>query len=329
MKKDVTFSADIDAQEVLAQYELEQTMAARKPKMAYSPFNYLNVRLAPNEQTKTLTIRLLPFSKDGGTCFKKVIMHTIRVNPEVSASGWKTFVCPVNNEDAEGHKMGDACPFCETYAKARELKMASSDEVTKKKYGEVEFINRPKEMWIVRCIERGHEDEGVKFWLFANSKKRDGVFDKIKNLYDQRHSSEARKGRDYNILSILDGSDLVITLNKTSDNKTSIQIIDDDPHSRLAETDEQIEAWVNDDKQWSQVYTVKSYEYMAIIANGGVPMFNKEEGRYIDKIEFESMKKESEAAELAEKLTDSSTKMDGLKAYKPSTPLEFTEDIPF
>ena len=51
-----------------------------------------------------------------------------------------------------------------------------------KRYGDIEFLNKVKEMWIVRCIERDHEEDGVKFWLFNSSKKKDGVYDKIMNL---------------------------------------------------------------------------------------------------------------------------------------------------
>lgn len=38
-------------------------------------------------------------------------------------------------------------------------------------YSDLEFQTRKSESWIVRCIERGKEDEGVKFWKFNVSKK--------------------------------------------------------------------------------------------------------------------------------------------------------------
>ena len=220
------FSVNIDDDAVKNQYEQEQKQPVKKTQ--FDTKNYLQARLASNEDTKTLTIRLLPFSPKGGSPFKKVFMHTVKVNKEVSPSGWKTFVCPTHNKK-DGSVMGDKCPFCETSAKARELKSKSLDEPTKKKYGDVEFLNRVKEMWIVRCIERDHEEDGVKFWLFNSSKKKDGVYDKIMNLAKIRSEAAAKKGNTYSIFDLNNGLDLVVTLSRTSDNKTAVQIIDAGP----------------------------------------------------------------------------------------------------
>ena len=69
------FSVNIDADQVKAQYEYEQKASETK-KTQFDQKNYLNARLGRDENTKTLTIRLLPFSPEGGAPFKKVYMHT-------------------------------------------------------------------------------------------------------------------------------------------------------------------------------------------------------------------------------------------------------------
>lgn len=296
------FSVNIDAEAVKAQYEQEQKTFIPK-KTQFNEKNYLQARLTNNETSKTLTIRLLPFSPEGGSPFKKVFMHTVKVNKEVAPNGWKTFVCPTHNKK-DGNVMGDGCPFCETSAKARELKSKSLDEPTKKKYGDVEFLNKVKEMWIVRCIERGHEDDGVKFWLFNSSKKKDGVYDKIMNLARIRSEAAARKGNTYSIFDLNNGLDLIITLTRTADNKTSIQIVDDGFPSPLTEDYELGMSWIQDEKNWYDVYTVKSYDYMTIIAMGGIPVFNKELGKYVDKEEMNKIKEEAEQKRIEDELTE-------------------------
>jgi len=296
------FSVNIDAEAVKTQYEQEQKTFIPK-KTQFNEKNYLQARLANNETSKTLTIRLLPFSPEGGSPFKKVFMHTVKVNKEVAPNGWKTFVCPTHNKK-DGNVMGDGCPFCETSAKARELKSKSLDEPTKKKYGDVEFLNKVKEMWIVRCIERGHEDDGVKFWLFNSSKKKDGVYDKIMNLARIRSEAAARKGNTYSIFDLNNGLDLIVTLTRTADNKTSIQIVDDGFPSPLTEDYDIGMKWIQDEKKWYDVYTVKSYDYMTIIAMGGVPVFNKELGKYVDKEEMNKIKEEAEQKRIEDELTE-------------------------
>ena len=296
------FSVNIDAEAVKIQYEQEQKTFTPK-KTQFNEKNYLQARLSDKETSKTLTIRLLPFSPEGGSPFKKVFMHTVKVNKEVAPNGWKTFVCPTHNKK-DGEVMGDGCPFCETSAKAKELKSKALDESTKKRYGDIEFLNKVKEMWIVRCIERDHEEDGVKFWLFNSSKKKDGVYDKIMNLAKIRAEAAARKGNNYSIFDLNNGLDLIVTLTKRADNKTSIQIVDDGFPSPLTDDFDLGMKWIQDDKKWYDVYTVKSYDYMAIIAQGGIPIFNKELNKYVDKEEMNKIKEEAEKKRTEEELTE-------------------------
>lgn len=271
------FNVNIGIEDVLLQKERETVTV--KPKTVFNEKNYLQARLSNGEKSKELTIRLLPFSPDGGSPFHKVHMHTVRVNKEVSPSGWKTFPCPIHN------KIGDKCPFCETSDLAKKLKQQSSNEQEKKKYNEVEFNNSAKDMWVVRCIERGHEEDGVKFWLFSHSKKGNGVWDKIMNIFQTRYNKALQQGKINNIFDLNEGKDLVLTLTKDQMDKTVIQIADDDEKTPLSEDYEKAVAWINDTKKWDEVYTVKSYDYMSIIVQNGVPVYSKEKNTYIDKIE--------------------------------------------
>ena len=277
--EDRQLAVNIDGAAVVAQYESEHPVNLKR-KTEFNPKNYLSARLVPGEATKTLTIRLLPFSPSGGSPFQKVTIHTVKVNKELSASGWKTFICPIHNG------FGDKCPFCEVHEGAKERRIAAVDEVQKKAYNEIEFLNRPKTAWIVRCIERGHEEDGVKFWLFNDSKKGDGVYDKIINIYNQRKEAAEKKGKTSNIFDLNNGKDLIMTLTKDMLNKTVIKIVDDD------------------EKQWTDVYTVKNYDYMKIVAQGGVPTFDKVKKCFVDKAELDKQTKEADEKEMAENMTE-------------------------
>ena len=302
-----SFSTNISLDDVTAQYEQEQRekamVSSGVKKTIFDEKNYLQARLKPNETSKTLTIRLLPFSPEGGTPFQKVHMHTVKVNKEISPSGWKTFVCPVNNKK-DGELMGEKCPFCETSKKARELKFNTQDEATRKRYGDIEFLNKPKEMWIVRCIERGHEEDGVKFWLFNSSKEQKGPYDQMRNLANLRAEQAAKKGNKYNIFDVNNGLDLVIMLTRTAENKTTIQILDSGFPSTLTDDYDLGESWIKDTKKWYEVYTVKSYDYMSVVVGGGVPVFNKELGKFVDKEESNKIIEEAEQARIEAELTE-------------------------
>lgn len=292
-------TANIDADAVAEQYEKEHSTTTKtKKKTEFNEKNYLQARLKPGEKSKSLTIRLLPFSPEGGSPFKKVFIHTVKVNKELSPGGWRTFVCPTHN------KMGDKCPFCAVSAEAKELRYNAPTEVEKKKYGDIEFMNRSKAAWIVRCIERGHEEDGVKFWLFNDSAKKDGVYDKILNIYFERKKAAEKKGKTSNIFDLNEGKDLIITLTKDDNGKTVTKIVDDEDKTPLTESYEQGTAWINDPKQWTEVYTVKPYEYMEIVVKGGVPVFDKNQNKYVDSAEKAEEDKKAAEEELKENLTE-------------------------
>jgi len=319
------FSANISAEAVERQYAQEHTQ--QKPKKTqFDTKNYLQARLGENESSKTLTIRLLPITPDSDTAFQKIHMHTVRVNKEVSSSGWKTFVCPTKNRK-DGKPMGDKCPFCDISLKARELKGKALDEPTKKKYGDIEFLNRAKDMWIVRCIERGHEEDGVKFWMFPDNRQGKGVHDQIMGLAEVRRAAAKAKGNDYCIFDVNNGLDLIVTLKKGTDGKTAVQVLDSGIPCPITEDHELGEKWINDEKKWYEVYTVKSYEYMSIVSEGGVPVFSQEEKKYVNKLEADKVKEEAEKERLEEALTAQAT--DYSEIAKPSSNEEVIDGSKF
>jgi len=297
MSETKNLSVNVDAAAVNEQYENEhKENVTSKKRTEFDPKNYLQARLNQGETTKTL--RLLPFSPEGGSPFKKVFIHTVKVNKELSPGGWRTFVCPPNN------KMGDRCPFCEVSSEAKKHRHSAMSELEKKKFGDIEFMNRAKAAWIVRCIERDHEEDGPKFWLFNDSAKKDGVYDKIMNIYFERKKSAERKGKESNIFDVNDGKDLIITLTRDQNGKTVTKVVDDDEKSPLTESFEQGMAWINDSKKWNEVYTVKPYEYMEIVVKGGVPVFDKNQNKYVDSAEKAEADKKAAEEELKENLTE-------------------------
>lgn len=86
---------DIDYDVAENAVEAEKTLNSKTEnfnQVAFDTKNYLNVRLDKGETEKTIKIRLLPFP-DTKTPFLHIHMHTLRVPKEISASGWKSYVC--------------------------------------------------------------------------------------------------------------------------------------------------------------------------------------------------------------------------------------------
>ena len=187
---------NVNSESVIAQ-KVEKEEAIKKAQEKKVKFNvefdekhYLNTRLSKGEDKREIVVRLLPFSERETSPFKKVYVHSVKITNEKGEKQWKKFMCP--------EKMGksDGCPFCETAARARQLRFDSTDELKKAQYKDQEFMNSVKEYWLVRCIERGHEEDGVKFTadVYTTDGKtlhfnRKGIY----NRYVNKHSKEIVK----------------------------------------------------------------------------------------------------------------------------------------
>ena len=95
-----------------------------------------------------------------------------------------------------------------------------------------------------------------------------------------------------------------MTLTKDDNGKTVTKVVDDDERTPLTEDYEQGMAWVNDSKKWDEVYTVKPYDYMAIVVDGGTPVYDKDQGKYVDLAKKQEEDKEAAEKELKENLME-------------------------
>ena len=314
---ETNFKAEIGTNEILAQNEQETTIAAQKG-VAFNEKNYLQTSIQKGEKEKNITIRLLPFSPEGGTPFKKIYMHSVNVNKEISSSGWKKFVCPSHN----GYDK--PCPFCEITENAWKEYKTELDPVKKEYYKKIAINNSAKEYWVVRCIERGHEDDGPKFWLFANSKKHNGIYDNIINIFKRR----AAKNEGYNIFSLQNGKDLEINIKLTDDGKRAINIVDSDEKTPLSEDIEKANSWIEDTKKWDDVFKIKPYDFMKIVLEMKVPIYDKEKKCYVEKLSAEEFKeqKEKEANDIAAKTPEEFTQKEPTEETEEDNS---EEDLPF
>jgi hypothetical protein len=217
---------------------------------------YFTTHLKPNEKSGIRKIRILP-DPDGGSPFKEVYGHTI----QKSDGKWQTFICP-NKMDKK------PCPFCELNKKLLDRGDEISKELAKKYYA--------KKMYVVKVIDRDNEEDGPKFWRFKHSFSKTGVFDKIYAILKSIENTSAPDIDDPE-----NGRDLIITINRNHNNIPTIASIIHSEPSKLSDNEELVKEWLNDSMTWKDVYSIKEYDYLKIIAAGGVPYrIETEDGGY-------------------------------------------------
>lgn len=251
---------------MLAQYEKNNAPKyEKKSEKVYDLKNYFNTFIKEGVKSATKEIRILP-SQDGSP-FVEVHGHKVQIEGE-----WKTFACLK-------HQKGEPCPFCE----AREELLATgkeSDKELAKKYA-------ARKMYVVKVIDRENEEWGVKFWRFNHDYRKEGIFDKIHGVLTALKTNK-------DITNPQTGRDLSISINRNQNNVPVVSAIVALDSTPLSEDAEQAEKWLGDARTWEDVYSVRTYDYLEIIVKGGIPVWDKDEKKFVDK---EALKAESNTTE--------------------------------
>ncbi|MBP5456349.1 MAG: hypothetical protein J6Y37_07595 [Paludibacteraceae bacterium] len=290
-------------------------------RIEFDERNYLTLRLNPGEKQRKVKIRILPVSGTELTPFLVLHTHSMKVSQDISKSGYKSYIC-LNEPRLDSHD-SRGCPLCkkseELIAQSNSLPNDNTHKDERKALFKQAMQFKSKETFIVRVIERGKEDEGVKFWRFNAHNDSTGIYDQLMSIYDNRMEESVESGNayykivdevegiytnvdkstydslpedkrkiiPYNVFDLLKGRDFVITLEYVeSTGKTTIKVDAAGYDSPLSNDTELIRKWVYDEKTWSDLYSLKPYEYLDMIAEGKVPVFDKEQQKYVEKKAF-------------------------------------------
>jgi len=214
---------------------------------------YFALILSDKEKQGQRRIRILP-TTDGSSPFKEAWYHEIQVGGQ-----WQKFYDPAKNNN-------ERSPLNEVYEELMATGKESDKELAKQ--------YKSRKFYIVKVIDRDHEEDGPKFWRFKHNYKNDGILDKIIPIWRNKGDiTDPEKGRD-----------LIIELNKSKapngKEYTAVSTIMHDDPTPLHVEDDQSKAWVNDELTWLDVYSKKPVEYLEAIARGETPKWDTEKGGY-------------------------------------------------
>jgi gp32 DNA binding protein like len=234
---------------VLAQYEKSKSTAIGNNNKMTSEERlkkFFTTVLPKGSKGEERRIRILP-TKDGSSPFVEVYFHEIQVDGK-----WVKLYDPAQE--------GKRSPLNEV----REGLQMMGDEQSK----ELAKNYRSRKFFIVKVIDRDHEQDGPKFWRFKHNTKQEGIFDKIFPIFRNKGDiTDPTKGRDL-ILS------LSLTKSGTGKEYTVINsILNEDP-SPLSEDASLAQSWIEDPMVWSDVYAKKGEDYLELVAKGEVPKWD-------------------------------------------------------
>lgn len=258
----------------------------KEHKTGFDSRNYLDFSIPEGQSSREITIRLLPISPaEPANYFKLVHIHNIKVNSELkpNKSGKKGYIC-LEQSDLQAKSR---CPICEAQGELwkqwhQETEQVKKDEIVK----QIKELNT-REYCIVRCIERGNEKDGPKFWRIPIRGDKTDVYHKILLLAETRNKEGKEAGVNINILSLHNGRDLKITFTEGTGAPT---VVDKGISTPLSTNEEEFNKWYYNEKKWDEVFTVKPYEYLKLVFNGESPWFDKVNEKWVSKTEYEKLK---------------------------------------
>lgn len=328
---------------VAVEQSMESPKNSGQKKNDFDAKNYLDTKLADGQDERTITIRILPVSNEDGNFRIAVKTHNLKVSKRIAQSGFKSFLC-LDDPQVPNYNPDVRCPICEKsqYYFDEAKKCRETDKEKSKKLFLKACSLKNKVTYIVRVIERGKENEGVKFWRFNENTQGKGIYDSLIALYKQRKNDMAEEGiENYNIFDLDNGRDIVLNLKKTerSDGQegVAIQITDKSINKPLTNDIDQGNEWINDVKRWYNAYTVKSPEYLSIVADDKIPYFDRNLDRFVAKTEedfLEAEKRKIDAKVEAEAAAEAAAEIlkhptDTLQMPKVEVSEDNDMDLPF
>lgn len=227
----------------------------------------------PVGTTITKKVRIVSIPVNGvDKMFATGYFHSVQVDGQ-----YRKVYDPDKNDNGEPSPLTDAAKAI--FEKAKSI----NDEEKAKKLRQLGGKYLPDLYYIFKVVERGAEGEGPVFWRFKHNQKGDGAMDKIMPLIANLHS----EGKP-NLHDVENGRDITLTFKKVS-NQTGngsytklTSVLQNDP-SPLSDDPAVKEFILADTKTWTDAYKKYPTEYLSIIASGGIPMYDKDKERYVEK----------------------------------------------
>lgn len=264
-------------------------------KPAFDTRNYLDFSIPAGQKSREIWIRLLPVNPETQELFQIIKLHSIPVNKELkpNKSGKKSYLCLKQNginHDIYGYK----CPICEEQKKLWDSWHQETNPEKKKEIAKAAGSLDTRDYCIVRCIERGKEEDGPKFWRIPLRQDQTDAYHTIVSLGETRRQEGLEAGQDVNIFSIYNGRDLKITF---TDGTGAPTVMDKSVSTPLTKDNDLLIKWYYDEKKWTDVFGTKTYEYLKIAYDGEIPWFDKDTKKWVSKTEVDDNKSAQEISD--------------------------------
>lgn len=271
------------------------------------------------EQEEFRPIQISATNTDG---YEVAYFHSATVN------GFSQKIyCPKHND-------GGKCPLCDKEAEI--LAKQSKDKADAEKNKEIwkeSTKYKARKYYIIRGVDEGNPKEGVKFWRFGDSSKKEGVWDKLtpviedfiaKNNRIEPH--DTKNGCSFELTCV----------EKTFDKAKYFEPINikTSEAGPLRNSQEKIDALINDPVTWKDIFrpsTLPTYnveQYLQAVLENNFPSWDKILKKWVKPdgtvISYEAKPQSNDASDHVNASLDNNT-----SKMSPQEVDALTDDLPF
>lgn len=272
-----------------------------------------------SEEEEFRAIQISSTNTDG---FEEAFFHTIDVN------GYSQKIyCPKHND-------GGKCPLCdkEEALLATQSKDKADAEKNKAIWQESTKY-KARKFYIIRGVDEGKPKDGVKFWRFGDSLKKEGVWDKLTPVVGEFikenngvEPHDPKNGCSFNMTCV----------KKTFGSAEYYEpsFIKTSETSAIRNSQEKIDTLINDPVTWKDIFrpsTLPGYnveQYLQAVVENNVPKWDKNEKKWVKPdgtvISYQGTNQPSEATDHTNASLDANT-----STVNGSSIEALTDDLPF
>jgi hypothetical protein len=246
-------------QNTLADYEKAKTTKPNSERKEVDLSKYFTLTLPDKVNSGERIIRILPIDTNG-KWYEIGKFHSLKIG-----KNWTKLYDPAQD--------GEESPLNDMYKIL--INGDKEDKTLANSY-------RSRDFYIIRCIERGKEHEGVKFWRFNKVNDGSGIMDKLVPL--MKHLDNKKPGAGAIFRPDAEGRDITISLVRdvVKGFPKVAQIMLDDP-SPLSTNADDATAWLSNEMTWKTIYKKKPIEFLRIVAEGFEPAWDSESKKFVAK----------------------------------------------
>lgn len=163
-------------------------------------------------------------------------------------------------------------------------------------------------LYVTRKQESIDDGDVTYYEIVTDKKTGETSYKEVSEAEYNELPEDKRRFEGYNIFDLYNGKDIIINVVKSQipdgfggmKDTVAYNITDGGSKKPLSKDVDLANQWLNDEKTWKDVYSNKTADYLELVVNGKIPVYDKDKGCFVEKTEEAKVSEEAATEVLNE-----------------------------